>query len=394
MTAAMDLEGLFQAGVTAYKQGDYNQATISLTQLSKSSSQAYRVKAAMGLVRTYIAQKDWEKAEALCQKLAKSPKLSVQQWAAKMLQKIEPQKPSVTPVMIGRSGFQPLSPEPPADGSGAKKGAGRDDSGVRQSDRAANRSQAKGLRATSSGATTSAAHTTPEQGSMFDYSYLNGSANEVAADGLVTPEGTVSQATTSGATSADSPLFERGPKTGNEAIAAPLQAPCTWLEAGRLKQGRSLGKMKRSQLLMAQLGGAISFYVLSRYLLLSAIVQVNNPLRFLDGLLPFWVRQIPLNPKVFTWQLLVALGVLTLVSPWLWDVWLRFTANRQSFSNQKLRTHSPEAATVLAKHCTKRRWPFPTLWKLPTDVPLIFSYGWLPRNTRLVVSDGLLAQLE
>ena len=59
----------------------------------------------------------------------------------------------------------------------------------------------------------------------------------------------------------------------------------------------------------------------------------------------------------------------------------------------KLQAVSPEAATLVGKRCQQKRWPFPTLWKLPTEIPLIFSYGWLPRNARLVVSEGLLSQL-
>ncbi|MEL7330234.1 MAG: M48 family metalloprotease, partial [Cyanobacteria bacterium J06559_1] len=319
-------------------------------------------------VRTYIAQKDWEKAESLCQKLAKSPKLSVQQWAAKMLQKIEQQNPSVAPAITGRSGFQPLSPAPTSPEDGLKKGA------VSSS-------------AVSSSAVSSCTEPVPVQGSMFDYSYLNGDADEVDIDASVMPESALKAASI-----VDSPPpVARIQTPSNEAMA---QASYTWMETGRLKQGRSLGKMKRSPLLMAQLGGAIAFYCLSRYLLFSAISQVNHPLNFLDSLLPFWIRQIPFDAKALSWQLLLVLCAATLASPWLWDVWLRLTANRKPFSNQKLRNHSPEAAAVLAKQCTKRGWSFPTLWKLPTDVPLIFSYGWLPRNTRLVVSDGLLTQLE
>lgn len=374
MTTAMDLEGLLQAGVRAYKQGEYDRAIASLSKLSKSPSKTYRVKAAMGLVRTYIAQKDWEKAEALCQKLAKSPKLSIQQWSAKMLQKIANQKLSIAPAVTARSGFQPLSSEPNSQGKSAQKDA-----------------QSTAPRGRESSLST---ETMPVQGSMFDYGYLNGDADEVDADVSVIPEVPSSEVLASEVTSVDSPLLAPIQKTDHETVAVPSQDPCLWMEAGRLNQGRSLGKMKRSQLLMAQLLGAIAFYLLSRYLWLSAIEQVNNPLRFLDSLLPFVVGQISVNHKVLIWPLLFALSVMALASPWLWDMWLRFTADRQPFSNQKLRTHSPEAATVLAKHFTKRGWPFPTLWKLPTDVPLIFSYGWLPRNTRLVVSDGLLAQLD
>ncbi|MGC1306129.1 MAG: zinc metalloprotease HtpX [Phormidesmis sp.] len=323
MTTATDLEQLLMAGIAAYKQGDYPQAIASLTQLSQTADRNYRIKASMGLVRTYMAQADWPKAQSICQKIGKSPQPSVQQWANATNLKIEKHKAK-------RSGFQPLDVQP---------------------------------------------------GSMFHYAYLNGEAIETSSESQTPPASEI--------------LSEpETPPAVETAITLATSTGCEWAYADRLGpgKGRSLGKLKKGNLWIAQMGSAVAFYGLCLYLLNGAIALINRPLIFLDRHLPFLVRQIPTDH--LRWKLLGLLGVMAIASPWLWDIWLRFTANRQPFSNQQLRTHSPEAATLLGKYCHQRQWPFPTLWKLPTEVPLIFSYGWLPRHARLVMSEGLLAQLE
>ncbi len=173
--------------------------------------------------------------------------------------------------------------------------------------------------------------------------------------------------------------------------------PYIWPNAGRLNKGRSLGKIKQSLLRMAQAVSAASFYALLLYTVQELLQRssrfFNVPLRGLDRLLPMAVRQLPETYSNLAWLVAGGLGGLAIASPWLWDLWLRSTAQAQAFSNQKLREYSPEAATLLGQQCHQQQWPFPKLWKLPTEMPLIFSYGWLPRNARLVVSAGLLTEL-
>lgn len=336
MTTATDWDGLFKAGIAAYQQGDYVRAIASLTQLSRANSSTYRTKANMGLVRVFMAQKDWTKAKSLCQEIGQSSNLSVQQWVHKTLTKIEQHiaQSTVKPKSLSPSGFQPLSTD--VAGLGLTNGL------KPPSDRPL---------------------VNPEPVSQAEPRVTD-----------VSPEVTAVAADVSDESQTEDRL--------------------EWTYAGRLPKGRSLGAIKPSQRRAAQIGGAIAFFLLLRFMLLSAIALINSYLYWLDSLLPFWVRQISLNPRDLTWKLLATLIVLALASPWLWDLWLRWMANRQAFSNQKLRTYSPEAATLLGRHCHQRGWSFPTLWKLPTAIPLIFSYGWRPRNARLVVSEGLLNQLE
>lgn len=430
MTAVTDSERLFKSGIAAYQKGDYDRAIALLTQLSHTDSKAYKVKASMGLVRVYMAQNDWAKAASLCQKIAKSTTPSVQQWAQATLTKIETRKAPHSPsVHSPTSGFEPLTsseasgseassaPSPttstPSSNSAPRKRASL--SGFQPLSQANSLSQAKPPQMSGtalshkanakvhreSTATASSdvfSSTVPEvtvpeatvpkstvthaaSGSIFDYTYLNNEEASRPSPALPESEALLQQASESSS-------------EVDTAADTATAAECEWVYAGRLKKGRKLGNMKRSQLYLAQGLGAIALYILFRYLLLHAIILINRPLAFLDNLLPFWVRQVPIYYKTLTWSVLFLLVGIAIASPWLEDLWLRFTASRQPFSNQKLRAHSPEAATLLGTQCHKKRWPFPTLWKLPTAVPLIFSYGCLPRNARLVVSEGLLEQLE
>lgn len=296
-----------------YKKGDYVGAIATLSQLNHAPSRTHRLKAGMGLVRTYMAQQEWIKAKTLCQKIGHSSKPAVQQWAATTLKKIESRASHPT------------------------------------------------------------AHA-DDNLSIFHYAYLNQAIGPEPDEDIV-----------------DQPDNE--PVNDQLITDQPYNLP----NAGRLNKGRSLGKIKKGSLWIAPVAGASSFYALSLYWVQEFLPRssrfFNVPLRGLDRLLPMAVRQLPETYSGLAWLLAGCLGGLAIASPWLWDLWLRSTAQVQAFSNQKLREYSPEAATLLGQQCHQQQWPFPKLWKLPTAVPLIFSYGWLPRNARLVVSEGLLTDL-
>ncbi len=341
MTAVAELERLLKSGMTAYQQGAYQQATAALSQLSLTTHQAYRMKAKIGLVRTYMAQQDWHRARSLCQEISQSPKLAAQQWAAAILTKIERQ---IAQPGQDLSGFQLISPEDAIIPAAPSHRPERDLASPPPVDHS------------NSGRADQDNERPNAQASMFHYTYLNGA--------YLNEEATANSA------------------TGYE-----------WGYAGRLAQGRSLGKIKRGQLQIAQIGGAIAFYFLLHYLIYGAITLVNGYLSFLDSILPFGISQLPANFLDSSWGLLGSLIGVAIATPWLWDIWLQVTADRQPLTSQQLRTASAEAMTLLISHCQQRRWQLPTLWQLPTEIPLIFAYGWHPRQARLVVSQGLLSQL-
>ena len=361
MTAVAELEQLLNTGMTAYQQGAYEQATASLSQLSRTTNQAYRMKAKMGLVRTYMAQKDWQRARSLCQEISQSPKLAAQQWAATILTKIERQ---IAQPIQNLSGFQPMATDEAIAPLSQARQPERDVASPLPDSQSDSQSDSQPGQAD---------ERLEAQVSMFHYAYLNGES-------------------TAAPTEEDRALAALQNKSEPAQSAAP-EAGSEWVYAGRLAQGRSLGQLKRGQLRTAQIGSAIAFYVVLRSLICGAIALTNSYLNFLDGLLPFGISQLPTTVLGSAWVPLVSLVGVAIASPWLWDSWLQATANRQPLSSKQLRTYSAEALTLLSRQCQQRHWQLPKLWQLPTEVPLIFSYGWHPRQARLVVSQGLLSQL-
>ena len=376
MTTTSDSGRLFKVGVDAYKNGEYEKAIASLRPLLRD--RAYRLKASMGLVRVYISQGSWDDAQKLCETIGQSSQPSVQQWSQKTLAKIDRRRAKSDASELadnsvptsGLSGFTPLSTTAANPllvkglSSKSKFNTASKQSDINQTTRAKSASS-KAAPSESSEAVRS----------IFHYDYLN---SEVPAD------------------SSSTPIYPSDAPTDSlvaEISETDASVQTEWAYAGRLKQRRSLGKTRTGKLWVAQIAGAVSFYFFARYLLNGAIALVNGYLNFLSGLpLLGWIR--PFNFYDATWYLLGALGFIAIASPWLWDILLRFATDRKSFSLNALRPISAEAATLISQRCRQRRWPLPKLWKLSTDIPLIFSYGWLPRNARLVISEGLLAQLE
>lgn len=380
MTSTQDLECLFQEGTAAYQKSDYNHAVAIFSGLRKAASRTYRVKASMGLVRTYIAQQNWSAAKALCQKIGTSSNPKLQQWSQKTLKSIAQQTGDSVIATKAKSGFEPISEpisqtatsgfQPLSTGTVATEDTVAANPKGRSSARC---SEADDYSVDRLDAQSSRKASDPIEGlSMFHYAYLNGEDDEGISN--------------SSATSlADSGVSDSGVSDSNS---------LEWPYCGRLNKGRSLGKIKRTQLWFMQIGGAIAFYFLWRSLIRAAAYWTNEGLYFLDDLLPFRVSQLPRAVNDATWLVLGSLGILLIISPWVWDLWLRFACKRQTFSINSLRSHSPESATLINRYCRQRRWVLPKLWKLSTDIPLIFSYGWLPRNARLVISQGLLDQLK
>ena len=399
MNSATDLERLFKAGIAAYQQGDYGQAIHTLSQLRTCQSSSYRLKASMGLVRAYMGQKSWQQAKTLCQKIGSSSKPALQQWSKETLNKIEQRMSAADAVAHSGSGFQPiedvleenartatvkkvdsgfqpLTPEktPPAGRFSAIQATALANPKNSQFIESSIVPLAKGNttnQATSIDRTVlkrGLAETVSEDVSMFHYAYLNG------GDG-------------------DS---EAIPQAAPQAIPASSESEdgFVWCYADRLDQGRKLGKIKRGQLWFMQISGALAFYFLCRFLIHRAVATTNGYLNFLDRILPFRMMSLPNSLRDVTLPLFIFMVVVMIASPWLWDGWLRLTSGREPLALSTLRTYSAEAATLINRYCRKQRWSLPTLHQLPTDIPLIFSYGLLPRNGRLVVSQGLLEQVK
>lgn len=92
--------------------------------------------------------------------------------------------------------------------------------------------------------------------------------------------------------------------------------------------------------------------------------------------------------------ILVLLLFLLGLSPWLLDWILAEFYQQKPLSKDNLYNYSREAVRVTQRTCQMRHWPIPEFKILPMTAPMMFTYGNLPRTARIVVSQGLLEQLN
>lgn len=405
MSSVTDLERLFRAGIHAYQQGEYQRAIVALSRVSRGEDSAYRIKASMGLVKVYMGQQNWPQAKALCEKIGTSSKPALQQWSKTTLAKIESQlsaepqrhmahqtaahQTAAVSTSTTASGFVPLTPSKKqlssgftplsADAQSADAQSASIPSAGSQTETGFQplKSEARGKTAVNT-----TALPTPARQQMS----AAPATNSQTADSQITNSQTTNSQALGGT------AFKASALSTNH--SSQLEAGCVWQYANRLEKGRSLGKIKRSQLWAAQIFSALSFYYLSYCLIHILPHSINRFLLFLDAVFTVWIRTLPDALLDLTLPLLILAGLVALLSPWLWDVWLHSVVGRQPLPMAQLRSHSTEAATLITRYCQQKRWPLPKLWLLPTKAPLIFSYGWLPRNARLVLSQGLIDSLK
>ena len=159
------------------------------------------------------------------------------------------------------------------------------------------------------------------------------------------------------------------------------------MAAGRAKRW-TLAPVNLLPLWLLQFGTATLLFWLIRELLKFALAGTNTLLVKLPYLEPF--QLFYRDPTQFV---LLTLGILLILSPWLVDKLLRLFYGLQPLAINTLSTHSPEASRVLQRYCRQRRWSLPQLGILPTSAPVALTYGNLRRTARIVVSQGLLEQL-
>ncbi|QDZ41128.1 hypothetical protein FRE64_14970 [Euhalothece natronophila Z-M001] len=95
-----------------------------------------------------------------------------------------------------------------------------------------------------------------------------------------------------------------------------------------------------------------------------------------------------------TITLIIFLVIVCIISPWWLDGVMSILYQRRKLSLSEFLTRCPDSGKILRNYCRQHKIPFPYLGLLHITSPVIFSYGHLPKNTRIIVSEGLLSQLE
>ncbi|MBW4578732.1 MAG: M48 family metalloprotease [Tildeniella nuda ZEHNDER 1965/U140] len=395
-----------EAGLSALREGDYKTAIVKLESLSLPPDHAFTSKAQMGLVTAYARTRQPLRAAALCQTLRQSNNAQISDWATRSLLSLTERNPQLF------DQFEALSTEADAPNPDASsphlasldKLTGDDLTGFTPFDPAA----PPNLK------------TVGDRGSFLDAPPLpEADQNGEPTTAIQPPDASdhVNDGTTANRQpySKDETAILAEGMTGRIRTPKPVAAPRharsstqaapsgktvnmpledqppfypTWRQAGRLKQGKSLGKVKFLRLLLLQAGTAVALFWMVQ------AIAYNTTLYYSIALtkIPFLglSRQLFHPPVV---PILIFLGILFVASRWLLDGLLTIGYGLQPLSLSKLATYSPETAQSLQRFCRQQRIPMPALGVLPTTAPIAFSYGCLPHVTRTVVSQGLLEQL-
>lgn len=326
-----------KAGLAALKSGDYPTAIAILESICQIQHQTSRLKAQMGLVVAYEHTGEINRALALCQILTNNSNPQVKEWAVRNLTQLT-NRYSSAGVESDVSGFVAFD-------TLATRG-----SQSRAEVSSVERTGVQGLEIRGQ---------EEDNGNLSDNSLLE--AQEDIA---------------------------KKPQEEDTNYSTSSPSHFQWRQAGRAKRWQHLSSVNLIPFGLLQFGSATLLFWLIRELLKLAMAFTNDLLVKLPYLEPL---QIFYNDP--TQFVLLTLGILLVVSPWLLDKLLGLFYGLQPLSINTLSTHSSEASRVLQRYSKQQKWSLPQLGILPTSAPVALTYGNLPRTARIVVSQGLLEQL-
>ncbi|HIK13938.1 MAG TPA: tetratricopeptide repeat protein [Leptolyngbyaceae cyanobacterium M33_DOE_097] len=408
-----------EAGLAAYKQGDYGRAIALLQQAATlPTNHPLYVKAQMGLTVAYARQGEWQKSLELCQLLGQYPDPEVQAWArrteAGVAKRACQQAGGGTPVATtyipasDQSGFVPLEGDP---AEWLPEIAGdRAESGFETE------ANTGFVPFEAVGQTTPVdAPATVAQNSavMLPETTERGVAESEWVASTATPDVNYQpQWKQAGRAQRWQPLRAAKPSAPTQGLIAlallwvflriipvtevplgfttlPLAHPAAEFVIFLLLLWEFVaGRVNGARLFLLQLVTAIALFAIVREL----IYQIPNLFNVLLAQVPFinYSYEIANRPTLLITSVL-AVGFVA--SRWLLDGLLWLVYGMQPLPLQALSRERAEIGRSLQSFCRKRKIPTPALGVLPTQAPFIMSYGCLPRFTRTVVSQGLLDQL-
>jgi Zn-dependent protease with chaperone function len=352
---------LLQLGLAALKRQDYAKAIAILKDVQQSTPSApTRARAEMGLVKAYAQTGDREGASALCQLLCSHASSQVQSWAKQTLGELN--RPSAEVQSEAQSeaqsdpadltGFVPFTdalPQPRQAIARAKPG-----------ERIAQRTVASLPKSKE----------TPRPEELPD-----SEDSRPAAARSPLPEALV-------------PTEIYLPPGAEPSI----QTTVSWKQAGRAKKWTNLGKVDLSKLWGVEgltvagfLGSVCALPWVAQGILNWMLWQISWPVD---------LRRFAAFNTNFSVGFVTLLLILLAVSPRLLEALLARTYQLQPMTLVELERHSPEAARLLKRVCGQQQQPIPRLGLLPDAAPLTFTYGYLPNNARIVVSQGLLQEFS
>lgn len=357
-----------QAGLAALRQKDYSTAIAQLEACRDSADAAIQLKAQMGLVKAYARTQQIDRAIQLCQPLSQHTNPQVQDWSQQTLAELT-QTRSTRPdnSITDRSAQTPTDTTrftPFSSDSDAPDATGF----VPLTEPATPTQRPLAAKPTPTPSAQSVVRSTPPATDRSPQTTTSDSGLEK---------------TTAQAANLDAPIAQ-------PSAIVPVSPGTLWRNAGRSQKWTSLGPVDVSSLFALEAGSIVLLFWLIRTGLQAICQSWNWSATRLS-----WFTPLPrlLLPMDWTGFVIGMIAVFLIGSPWLLHFLLR-TYRLQSFSLTQLEQHSPQATRLLKRINSQRRQPIPRLEQLPIEAPVIFSYGNLPFTARIVLSQGLLKQLE
>ncbi len=354
--AANSAQALLEKGLAAVKRKDYQAAIAQLEAILKLEvSKPIQLKAKMGLVVAYERIGEPGTAIALCQSLADSNSRQARQWAQDTLTDLSQRYHHLK--LARADALDASSPTPDL------------------SEGLTRRFSAPAAEPSLDVPRTDVAATVPPESPRSEES------GQASVDSTTLhPTATDLQLGT-----LSSPL--RSTASGSARPVAPLD----WRQAGRAQKWGSLGSVDRATLNAVMVGTAIALILVLRAVSQLLILVFNQTIARVTFPIDLRSYAIYSDPAPL---IILALGGLFLAIPLLLTLLLKYRYQLQPFNLEALAQYSPEATRVLKRVFGQRRSPVPALGLLPTSVPMLLTYGYLPKNARIVVSQGLLEQLK
>ena len=336
-----------EAGLVALKQGNYQTAIAQLEPIASSQSNATAsLQAQVGLVMAYARIGEASKAIAISQNLIESNNPQVQEWAKRALEHLTKRQKRDRESKNVETGFVAFDNSTPD----------------------------------------STAVTPPETQTLEEQPKDQVIETKTEDTSPMVPLAKLKATVATPLSAASVPLSGfMGSVTRTQ---AKLFGVIYWRQAQRARAWQPLRKPKLIPLRLLTAGTFIALFWVMREMLKLAMGFINQTLVKLPYLEP-----LELLYRDPTKLLLIVLVILIGVSPWLLDLLLANLYGQREFPKDVLNSHSREAVRVLQRCCQQRHWPLPKLRILPMAAPIILTYGSLPRNARIVVSQGLLEQL-
>ncbi len=336
-SSASTLPQKLQAGLAALKQKDYQAAIAQLEACQASPDATIQVKAQMGLIKAYKRTQQIDRAIQLCQPLIQHANPQVQTWSQQTLAELtQIESAPIHSPQPDATGFTPLSPDA----------------------------------------------ATPD---VTGFVPLSGNSTAQRPIAAAKPVPSVQE------TPSPSPPLPPSSTPLTPPSSVTLSSPkALWQNAGRSQKWTSLGQIDVSSLFALEAGSIVLLFWIIRTGLQGICQSWNWISTRISWFTPIPRLILPIEWTVFVIGLIVVFWV---VSPWLLDFLLR-AYQAKSCSLDQLGQVSPEAVRLLKRVSGQRRQPIPILKQLPIEAPVVFSYGNLPRTARIVVSQGLLKQLQ